>query len=885
MSAAFDHFDESLESSGTSPCRFHLRLAGDIILSGDARQPIVLRTRKSRALIVLLALEDGGLARQRLVDILWPDRPDEQGRASLRQVVYELRATIGNHAILTEQDRVMLAPGTLDHDIGLAGGTGIDELAPILALMRTPFLGGLDGISDELDTWLRDERARLIDHLAKLAGQRAEAALAQDKGVVARDIVDQILRLAPHDERLLRVALRVDAANGDSAQLHRRYQGFSRWLADEMDAAPAQETRALYERLRLVPSSASSGEVPVSPPPGRAIPAVARRRRIWGIGAAAILLCIAASAWFLLLRPARASPPVIAVIPFQQLSGSSSPLTGGISEEVQNRLAGLPGVRIVGRFTANQLVGNGDVPHLAGELGITHLVEGSVQHEGSQLRVIVRLIRVADRSVLWSDRFDRRAGGAFALQSDIAAAVAERFGRSFAQASAPKRPPPLPQVYDRYLAARALIRDRRAAPLAAAERALREAIAMQPDHAPLHALLSQVLILQSRHPTTYGRREYAAAESEARREATLAAGLDPQLAEAQAALGLLTHSDAASLPYYRRAVALDPQRAEFHRWLGQALMVVGRTDEAIAAFRRAVAIDPLWGLSYEHLIVALADTGHGQEVRPVVRRFLALSNDERAKAQLQLVLAQIDGRLADAVQFARRMVELAPEDRQSHFKLASQLAIIGETKAAFAELESGDWLGRLSVSGRYDELARQIGANAETFWQAGSGLWDVNDALIANGHDGLLLGLFDRRFGSAARYRPGEIVHPVEAGAIALAMRKAGRIDESRAIASRIGAQAENALRKRAGPHLLLLDQSVAAVLTGDRSTALDVLERMARDMPDQLLSIPYRPLAKSGVFGSLVSDPRLAAIDRRLDLFVDAERARLGLPPLRQRQ
>lgn len=886
MSVAFDRLDGSVETPRAKPHRFQLRLAGDVALFGDDRQPRPLRTRKARALLTLLALEPGGLARQRIVDILWPDRPDEQGRASLRQVVYELRTVIGNDAILTDHDRIMLAPGAVAHDIGPAGQADAAALAAQLAPMRTPLLGGLDGISDELDTWLRQERPRLTDRLARIAGQRAELALTEGQGALARDIVDQILRLAPHDECLLRVALRVDAANGDSAQLHRRYQAFTRWLADEMEAAPAEETRALYERLRLAPSSAP--QAGTSEPPASAVPVAPGqpRRRAWLIGLVTLALCTAVAAWFFLLRtPAQAPPPVIAVIPFQQLSGTPSPLTGAIGEEVQNRLAGLPGIRIVGRFTADQLVGGGDLPHRADQLGITHLLEGSVQREGDQLRVIVRLIRVSDRSVLWSDRFDRRIGAAFALQSDIAAAVAERFGRSYAQAATPHRPPPLPQVYDRYLAARALIRDRRAAPLAAAERALREGIAMQPDHAPLHALLAQVLILQSRHPTTYGRREYAAAEEEARREATLAARIDPELAEAQAALGLLTHSDAASLPHYRRAVALDPQRAEFHRWLGQALTTVGRTDEGIAAYRRAVAIDPLWGLSYEHLIVGLSDAGQKREIAPVVQRFFALSNDERAKAQLGLILAQIEGRLADAARHARRMTELAPEDRQSRFKSASQLAILGETGAAFAQLEPGDWLGRLSVSRRYDDLAKQVRANAATFWQAGSGLWDVNDALVANGHGRLLLALFDQRFGSVAHYRPGETLQPVEAGAIAVAMRNAGRIDDARAMMLRIRAQAERNRQKHAGLHIQRLERAVTATLAGDRASALDTIERMAREMPDQLLAIPYRPLAKSAVFGSLANDPRFPAIDRRLALYVDAERAKLGLPPLGRAQ
>ena len=239
----------------------------------------------------------------------------------------------------------------------------------------------------------------------------------------------------------------------------------------------------------------------------------------------------------------------------------------------------------------------------ARKIGVTYLLDGSVRTAGDRVLVIARLTRVADGAQIWSERYERKAGDIFAVQGDIASAVATRVAQSFAGVATQQTSP---EVYDRYLAARQLIRERREPTLKEADRLLRQVIAADPRYAPAYAELAELIMLESDHPTSYGSIPFAEAQAEAEPFARKAVELDPNLGDGYAAIGFLSlNLDASSEPYLRKAVQLSPQRPEFHRWHAQTLEALNRYDEAIAEFKRAVEIDPLWGLNYDHLIGAL----------------------------------------------------------------------------------------------------------------------------------------------------------------------------------------------------------------------------------------------------------------------------------------
>jgi TolB-like protein/tetratricopeptide (TPR) repeat protein len=578
--------------------------------------------------------------------------------------------------------------------------------------------------------------------------------------------------------------------------------------------------------------------------------------------------------------PVASARPVIAVLPFENLSRNDDPyFASGVAEDVQNLLARAPNVGVLGRSTASQFGTSENVRTEARRLGVTHLLDGSVRASGNRVRVIVRLTDARSGAQVWSERYDRRVRDVFAVQSEIAQDVMRRFALTLPDAVA--NVAPQAEVYDRYLSARALMRDRRAVSLNAASENLRQAIALQPTYAPPHALLAQVLMLQAQHPVSYGMLPYDAALADATREARIAARLDPSLGEAHAAIGLLSFSDGQSLEHYRRAVAADPQRADFHRWLGQSLMAVGQYDQALSAFRRSVAIDPLWGLNSEHLVAALDRTGHVQEAAEVVKRFRLLSRDELAKVQLELLLASVQGRLADGVRAAARFATLAPGERQSRFRYASTLAALGEREAALRVMPRTDEAGRLVLSGRIDALETAARQRGGAFWDVAVTFWNVGDFLVANSRERTLLNVFDQRFGSVANFRRGETADAYELAPLIVAMRVAGRKSDADNLLLRVQQQIRIDEEHRVNGRGMLGQRAAAASLSGNRKEAMRLLQRAIQQEPAQLVGTPFRPVSALAAFRWLRSDPGMPGLERDLLKFVNTERAKLGWSPL----
>lgn len=154
---------------------------------------------------------------------------------------------------------------------------------------------------------------------------------------------------------------------------------------------------------------------------------------------------------------------MLAVLPFEPLSPGQEYFAQGISEEILNFLAAQPRIKVLGRVSGDMLQRQGDVLASARKLGVETLFDGSVRADAAQLLVIVRLIRTSDGTQVWSQRFQRK----------LASGIGDRQPSETA-----------PEVYQRYLAARSLTRERRPVTLDNADKLLREAIALDPAYPP-----------------------------------------------------------------------------------------------------------------------------------------------------------------------------------------------------------------------------------------------------------------------------------------------------------------------------------------------------------------------------------------------------------------
>lgn len=856
-------------------CELKLRLLGPVRLQDTREHDLTPKTRKTRALLVLLACARAPIARARLVEILWGDRGEEQAKASLRQALYELRSVLGSGHLSADRVSVSLGPRRILSDLGqlqdlLGSGAGA-SVSKALAAAELPLFAGLDDLTPEFDDWLRDERLRTSMAIVAVARQVGETALEQGDPPTARAIADELDRFDPLDEQAAQLGVRADLASGDRTGASRRYARLAARLREELGIAPTDA----FESLR---GTAQPLSIPVDKSPAPTLMALGRRRvwAPWIIAAAAVLLLLTAVFSYRFLQSSTAqAEPMVAVLPFESPAQGDGYFAAGVSDEILNLLGHQRRIKVLGRTSAAQLAKPAESLETARKLGVTYLLDGNVRSGANHILVIARLTRVADGAQVWSERYDRGSGDIFAVQSEIAGAVATRLARSFA---APKPQETRPDVYDAYLAARQLSRQRRDATLQEAEHLLRGAIARDPDYAPANAELAQVIMLRTNHPTSYGPLPLQQARQEAERYARRAMSLDPNLGEAFAAFGFLSLSDQRSEPYYRKAVEIDPQRPEFHRWLASSLVEMKRFDEAAAEFKRAVAIDPLWGLNYEHLCALLRRLGRDREAERYEQQFLRLSSDEGARLQFQASMANARYDPASELAIERRIYALYPNERQSRFKLASTLALLGERREA-AILMEDDRLASAVLAADWPRLSAAVRNLGASYWDYGAGYWTTDSLLIASGQSRAIVAAYDD---AQPLIRRGAMDSDKLVGmTTALSLLQEGRQAEARILWAR-----GQALDRQLPSVGWLKEErefsaAIADAFSGKRDALLAALDRKSRHSPSDLASVPAMSLRYIPLFRPVTGDARFVVIDERMRNWINGQRDRVGLAPI----
>ena len=149
--------------------------------------------------------------------------------------------------------------------------------------------------------------------------------------------------------------------------------------------------------------------------------------------------------------------PILAVLPFDNLSGDAEMtyFSDGVSEDILQTIARASGLRVIGKVSSFQFRGaDKTVRQIVGELGATHMLDGSVRRAGQMIRITAHLVETATQLTLWSERYDRAMTDIFVLQDEIAAAIAGALDTHLAPARATAGLDP--EAYDHYLQARAV---------------------------------------------------------------------------------------------------------------------------------------------------------------------------------------------------------------------------------------------------------------------------------------------------------------------------------------------------------------------------------------------------------------------------------------------
>jgi serine/threonine-protein kinase len=390
----------------------------------------------------------------------------------------------------------------------------------------------------------------------------------------------------------------------------------------------------------------------------------------------------------------------IAVLPFANLSADKENeyFSDGLAEEIINALTHVRGLKVTARTSAFAFRGeNQDIRKIAETLNVRTILEGSVRRSGSRIRVSAQLINAADGYHLWSERYDAEMADVFAVQDEIAGAIAGalKLKLSAELANARGHVPPLP-AYEALLKGRHFLFSGDPKGLERGKEYFETAIALDPEYALAHAALANYYWSLAYN----GVRPARDVMGQARAEALKALDLDPDLPEALAALGV-------------GAAAYDFDWKESERWFKLAmspgsvtsgvrycyafyhLMPYGRLDEAVKELERALEGDPL----NVGIRIAWINGLHaaGRDDRAIAEADKILATD-KTRYSVYLALARIysfRGRFAEAVAAAEKAYQLASWNVRATALLAGIL------------IQSGD-------HGRAEELVAKLKAQSGT---------------------------------------------------------------------------------------------------------------------------------------------------------------------------
>ncbi len=472
-----------------------------------------------------------------------------------------------------------------------------------------------------------------------------------------------------------------------------------------LEKDPAMRPQSANEILQLLDDPAVvSGAVPSLASVSVAAPtAPPQARRRWVLPAGALVLLAVVAAWWGVGRDtgdpgASAQVPAIAVLPLVLVSQDTADayLAAGITDEVMNALARIPGVRVASRLTARALAtASGDPAVTARNAGVTMTLEGTVQRRGDRIRVTARLVNAADGFALWTQTYERTSADLFAVQGEIATSIATVIRAGLTRddtagtLGSARRETPDAQAYDEFLRGHYLLARRGATTLREAATHFELAVARDSLFARAHAGLAQTYAVLPLYDPSGAEAVHTRAAAAAQR----ALALDSTLAPAHAALGYLHNAAwrwAEGRASLERAIALDSTDASAHQWLGENLLVTGDVDAAAGAFAAARAIDRDSPLLTALQAVAAGAGGNAARAVPLVESAIAADPSfavARFMAGTVLIYAGEYERAVNELEEARR---LAPQILPVLGALGHAYARAGRVSEARAILRSLD---------------------------------------------------------------------------------------------------------------------------------------------------------------------------------------------------
>ncbi|GAB5413670.1 MAG: hypothetical protein Cons2KO_12730 [Congregibacter sp.] len=581
----------------------------------------------------------------------------------------------------------------------------------------------------------------------------------------------------------------------------------------------------------------------------------------------------------------------IAVLPFADLSENKNReyFADGISEEILNVLAQARGMKVAGRTSSFAFKGrNEDLREIGRVLDVAHILEGSVRSQGEKVRVTAQLIQVSDGFHLWSQTYDRDLEDIFAVQDDIAQQILVALKERLMVDEAPTITAATRtdiDAYSLFLEARDLIFSRDPDKMTRAVDLLDQAIEIDAGYAPAYAARAKAYTLLSDRPGSYGEIPAQQALEQSRADVDRALALDPQLADAYAVQGLINADSGRpdfAVSSLRRALELNPNSLDARNWLSLALSYNGRFRDVAEQLRALMDIDPLYRPGVNNTMSYAAEIGDTDAAKRAAERYIAISNDEKAKVRVKAQLARLNNDYAGAIKLAETFGDEADRGVRSGVRFwYLDIGVTDPDEGAGAVLpvfEPFELLDRGEIEQAVDRARRTIKESPDFY--VAHRVYVLTLAYARR--DSEVAAYFEQEYGGnletfATRLRPAVSSRPPPYEALALSMRGVGN-----------QAVYEAAMRSwrftldmfRAGGSVTPrrdVEEANYFAITGDADRSIALLESAM----EKARILPLNEFASRAFEEGLADDLRFIGLRARNLEAVNEERAKLGFGPL----
>lgn len=352
----------------------------------------------------------------------------------------------------------------------------------------------------------------------------------------------------------------------------------------------------------------------------------------------------------------------IAVLPFANLSSDPQQdyFSDGLTEDIITQLSKIRAYKVISRTSVMQYkTSPKSVKDIGKELGVSLILEGSVQRHGEKVRITAQLINAITDEHIWADSYDRSLHDIFTIQREVALAIAAVLNTTLTKKETQELdyiPTADVQAYDLYMRGRLMLEKRSKADVLSAREYFQQAVARDKGFAAAYAGLADSFLLSSFR----GYEDPVQMLWQAKKHIDVAAGLDPYSGETQASLGYWYFQNfdwhAAEITY-QRAIRLNANQTNVYLWLAILLQAKGDNEGALQVYDQGIEINPVWDFLLKNKVILMANMNNMEAAVALQEERISKAHEQEQKEKLYTELSKLHfsaGNQDEAIQAAEK---------------------------------------------------------------------------------------------------------------------------------------------------------------------------------------------------------------------------------------